>query len=354
MVSLSLEDLQAHGNKTHTLQDGLRAYFTQYGDIDQCTIMRDPTGRSRGFAFLTFKDPASVQIVLDRDHQLDGKMVRPDAIGEARCFCVSTYVNAYALIQIDPKRAIPRAEHERTAKVFVGGLAPSVTSDKLKRFLAQFGKVMDATVMFDRINGRSKGFAFATFADESGVDEAMKHSGIELEGRQVSHAMVGSDRRVSHHCDSYLIFFAYVVPKLVSVACSDVTPHPPPSTNTTVLTPQIEIKKAQPRGAGTQVKSFNAPGGARTSSFNATPGMGFGMPGFDPSAMAMMYQNMLKASGGGGGAAMAGGMGSGGGGFDPNSMAMMYQNMMKSECGVQTHLAWLTSRRHGHEPGTSD
>lgn len=145
--------------------------------------------------------------------------------------------------QIDPKRAIPRAEHERTAKVFVGGLASSVTSESLKIFLSQFGKVMDATVMFDRLNGRSKGFAFATFADESGVDNAMAHSGIELEGRA------------------------------------------------------IEIKKAQPRGAGTQVKAFTAPGGARTSGFNATSGMaqGFNMGGFDPSAMAMMYQNMMKS-----------------------------------------------------------
>lgn len=70
--------------------------------------------------------------------------------------------------------------------MFVGGLAPSVTSEALKIFLAQFGKVMDATVMFDRLNGRSKGFAFATFAEEIGVDNAMAHSGIELEGRQVS------------------------------------------------------------------------------------------------------------------------------------------------------------------------
>lgn len=57
------------------MQDGLRAYFSAYGDIDQCTIMRDPTGRSRGFAFLTFKDPQSVFRVLEKDHQLDGKMV---------------------------------------------------------------------------------------------------------------------------------------------------------------------------------------------------------------------------------------------------------------------------------------
>ena len=37
--------------------------------------MRDPTGRSRGFAFLTFKNVESVHRVLEKDHQLDGKMV---------------------------------------------------------------------------------------------------------------------------------------------------------------------------------------------------------------------------------------------------------------------------------------
>lgn len=89
-------------------------------------------------------------------------------------------------MQIDPKRAIPRAEHERTAKVFIGGLAPGVTSESLKIFLGQFGGVMDATVMFDRETGRSKGFAFATFADEESVGVAMAASGIELEGKQVS------------------------------------------------------------------------------------------------------------------------------------------------------------------------
>lgn len=54
-------------------------------------------------------------------------------------------------------------------------------------------------------------------------------------------------------------------------------------------------------------------------------GMGGMGGGFDPNAMAMMYQNMMK------GPAMGGGMGGMGGGFDPNAMAMMYQNMMKCE-----------------------
>lgn len=40
--------------------------------------------------------------------------------------------------------------------------------------------------MFDRETTRSKGFAFATFADEESVTRAMAASGIELEGKQVS------------------------------------------------------------------------------------------------------------------------------------------------------------------------
>ena len=39
--------------------------------------MRDgPTGRSRGFGFLTFKDPKTVNIVMVKEHYLDGKIVR--------------------------------------------------------------------------------------------------------------------------------------------------------------------------------------------------------------------------------------------------------------------------------------
>jgi RNA recognition motif-containing protein len=51
--------------------------MSQFGDVDACTIMRDPTGRSRGFAFLTFVDPESVdRAVAHKGHELDGKTVR--------------------------------------------------------------------------------------------------------------------------------------------------------------------------------------------------------------------------------------------------------------------------------------
>jgi hypothetical protein len=58
--------------------DGLRSYMAKFGDIDACTIMRDPSGRSRGFAFLTYTNASSVTKVLSQVHTLDGKQVSRD------------------------------------------------------------------------------------------------------------------------------------------------------------------------------------------------------------------------------------------------------------------------------------
>ena len=56
--------------------ESLKDYFSQFGEVVECTVMRDgATGRSRGFGFLTFKDPRTVNIVMVKEHYLDGKIV---------------------------------------------------------------------------------------------------------------------------------------------------------------------------------------------------------------------------------------------------------------------------------------
>lgn len=47
--------------------------------------MRDgATGRSRGFGFLTFKDPKTVNIVMVKEHYLDGKIVSDIQLMQSR------------------------------------------------------------------------------------------------------------------------------------------------------------------------------------------------------------------------------------------------------------------------------
>jgi RNA-binding protein Musashi len=87
-------------------------------------------------------------------------------------------------VQIDPKRAIPRQEHQRATKLFIGGLAGSVTSESMREFFTQFGKVIDSTVMLDRETGRSKGFGFVSFEDTN-VQPFLGFGNLEIDGKVV-------------------------------------------------------------------------------------------------------------------------------------------------------------------------
>lgn len=55
----------------------------------------------------------------------------------------------------------------------------------MRQFFAQFGKVVDATVMVDRDSSRSKGFGFVTFEDAMGVEKLLQLGNLDLEGKMV-------------------------------------------------------------------------------------------------------------------------------------------------------------------------
>lgn len=66
--------------------ESLKDYFSQFGEVMECTVMRDgASGRSRGFGFLTFKDARTVNVVMVKEHYLDGKIVRILTLETLRC-----------------------------------------------------------------------------------------------------------------------------------------------------------------------------------------------------------------------------------------------------------------------------
>ena len=138
--------------------------------------MRDAaTGRSRGFGFLTFKDPKCVNIVMVKEHYLDGKIVR---LYPLKCEALTN------IVQIDPKRAIPREEQERTSKIFVGGVSQEATEEDFTNFFKQFGRVVDATLMMDKETGRPRGFGFVTFDGDAAVDATLRGP-LQILGKQI-------------------------------------------------------------------------------------------------------------------------------------------------------------------------
>ena len=69
-------------------------------------------------------------------------------------------------------------------KLYVGGLSWNTTDSGLRTAFEQFGEVTEAKVITDRESGRSRGFGFVTFTEESSASAAIEGmNGTELDGR---------------------------------------------------------------------------------------------------------------------------------------------------------------------------
>ena len=83
-------------------------------------------------------------------------------------------------------------------KLYVGGLAYSVTEQELEAFFAPLGKITSVAVIKDRDTGQSKGFGFVEMEDDAAAQNAIKElNGKELSGRalMVNEARPQEDRR---------------------------------------------------------------------------------------------------------------------------------------------------------------
>ncbi|XP_049837342.1 heterogeneous nuclear ribonucleoprotein 27C isoform X5 [Schistocerca gregaria] len=155
------------GLSWETTQENLQRYFSRYGEVIDCVVMKNSeSGRSRGFGFVTFSDPANVSLVLQNGpHQLDGRT-------------------------IDPKPCNPRSlqkpkRSNSFPKVFLGGLPSNVTETDLRMYFSRFGKVMEVVIMYDQEKKKSRGFGFLSFEDDEAVERCVAEHFVNLNGKQV-------------------------------------------------------------------------------------------------------------------------------------------------------------------------
>ena len=72
-------------------------------------------------------------------------------------------------------------------KLYVGGIAYETSENGLRDAFAQAGAVVSATIIMDKMTGRSKGFGFVEMVNDADADAAIeKWNGQELDGRKLT------------------------------------------------------------------------------------------------------------------------------------------------------------------------
>ena len=78
-------------------------------------------------------------------------------------------------------------------KLFIGGLAFSTSTERLRELFAQAGAVESAAVVTDRDTGNSRGFGFVEMASAEAATEAVKLlNGKEVDGRTLKVELANS------------------------------------------------------------------------------------------------------------------------------------------------------------------
>ncbi|ESO09359.1 hypothetical protein HELRODRAFT_73357, partial [Helobdella robusta] len=153
-----------------TTAETLKNYFAKFGEISDCTIMKDlVTKRSRGFGFVNFSNTDSVEKVLNSGpHTIDEKVV-------------------------DAKVAVPRPKAgngsskvmTKTRKIFVGGLSAPTTAEDIRRYFESFGTVTEAVLMIDKQTHRHRGFGFVTFEEDDVAELVCQKPFHEINNKMV-------------------------------------------------------------------------------------------------------------------------------------------------------------------------
>ena len=72
-------------------------------------------------------------------------------------------------------------------KLYVGGLSYDTTENALKEAFSQAGTVESATIIIDKISGRSKGFGFVEMSSDEEAQKAIEMlDGKDLDGRNIT------------------------------------------------------------------------------------------------------------------------------------------------------------------------
>ena len=189
----------------------LEETFGKFGEVSVANVVMDrETGRSRGFGFVTFSNAQARDAALQENHSILGRNVfarianerKPKREGEEEPRFNRDRESSYSQRNSQESRGSYGEESERPQRtergegfnrssnfdenktVFLGNLDFGVTEDKIRDEFSDCGSIAKLRLP-KHLDGNIKGMCFIEFESERSVEEALRKSGQNLNGRSV-------------------------------------------------------------------------------------------------------------------------------------------------------------------------
>lgn len=145
-------------------EEDLSKYFGQFGKVMERMIKFDSkTKKSRGFGFITFKDPESVSFVLNvDDHKIKGKRV-----------------DCKLALSKEATTNLSQNLKEQVRKVFVSNIPKDASKEVLTKTFESYGDIEDLNLMYKK---KETGFCYIIFKNEKSAKWLIEQKTIRFRG----------------------------------------------------------------------------------------------------------------------------------------------------------------------------
>ncbi|VVA97676.1 unnamed protein product [Arabis nemorensis] len=158
------------GLAADTTTEGLRSLFSNYGDLEEAIVILDKvTGKSKGYGFVTFVHVDGAMLALkEPSKKIDGR------------------VTVTQLAASGNQGTVSHVSDISMRKIYVANVPFEMPSDRLLNHFLAYGDVEEGPLGFDKVTGKSRGFALFVYKTAEGAQAALDEPMKLIDGKQLN------------------------------------------------------------------------------------------------------------------------------------------------------------------------